>query len=64
MVNDEELLVVAFDIQLRYGFESAWECLMLIVFFLECGHENQEGSHINFQADTEDCLLAASFAIK
>lgn len=33
MVNDEELLVVAFDIQLRYGFESAWECLMLIVFF-------------------------------
>jgi hypothetical protein len=52
MVNDEELLVVAFDIQLRYGFESAWECLMLIVFFLECGHENQEGSHINFQADT------------
>ena len=37
MVNDEELLVVAFDIQLRYGFESAWECLMLIVFFLECG---------------------------
>ena len=51
MVNDEELLVVAFDIQLRYGFESAWECLMLIVFFLECGHENQEGGHINFQAE-------------
>ena len=24
---------------------------MLIVFFLECGHENQEGGHINFQAE-------------
>ena len=51
MVNDEELLVVAFDIQLRYGFESALECLMLKKYFLECGHENQEGGHINFQAD-------------
>ena len=31
---------------------------MLIVFFLECGHENQEGGHINFQAERRSISVA------